>query len=226
MSSKRSNRPEPTGCSCGSIPVRPITAGSSREPCPRGGRRSHDCVVDHVFKARNGDPGAWSHLVRKFEGMLRALVGRYRLSGADASDVVQTTWLRLAENLDRLQDPSRVGAWLATTARHECLRTRRACAREIPDEQPPEPRDREPAAVDRGLLQADRNAELWSAFARLPARDQALLRMLLGTREPSYKEISTALAIPIGSIGPTRGRALERLRGELERGNRLHDLAA
>lgn len=158
--------------------------------------------------------------------MLRAVVGRHRLSRADASDVVQTTWLRLAENLDRLNDPSRVGAWLATTARNECLRTLRTLARETADEQPPEPRDREPVAVDRRLLRADRNAELWSAFARLSARDQALLRMVVADRPPSYKEIGTALAMPIGSIGPTRGRALERLRRELERDNRLHDLAA
>jgi RNA polymerase sigma factor (sigma-70 family) len=179
-----------------------------------------------VRRARGGDPGAWSHLVREFEGMLRAVVRRCRLPSADASDAVQTTWLRLAENLDRLQDPSRVGAWLATTARHECLRTLRTTAREIPDEQPPEPRDREPAAVDRRLLRADRNAELWSAFARLSTRDQALLRMFVADRQPSYKEIGSALEMPIGSIGPTRGRALDRLRRELERGNRLHDLAA
>jgi RNA polymerase sigma factor (sigma-70 family) len=211
MSSKRSN---------GAAPA------STRELCQRGGRRSHDWADELVRQARNGDPGAWNELVREFEGMLRAVVGRYRLSRADASDVVQTTWMRLAENLDGLQDPSRVGAWLATTARHECLRTLRTITREIPDEQPPEPRDREPAPVERGLLRTDRNAELWSAFARLPTRDQALLRMFLANRQPSYKEISTTLAMPIGSIGPTRGRALERLRRELERGNRLHDMAA
>ena len=158
--------------------------------------------------------------------MLRAVVGRYRLSRTDASDVLQTTWLRLAENLDRLHDPSRMGAWLASTARHECLRTLRTFAREIPDEQPPEPRDREPAAVDRRLLRADRNAELWSAFARLSAPDQALLRMFLADRQPSYKEIATALAMPIGSIGPTRGRALQRLRRGLELNEGLDALAA
>lgn len=211
MSTKRSNGAAPT---------------STREFCERGGRRSHDWTGELVRQARNGDPGAWSQLVRKFEGMLRAVVGRYRLSRADASDVVQTTWMRLAENLDRLHDPSRVGAWLATTARNECLRTLRTLAREIADERPPEPRDREPAAVDRRLLRADRNAELWSAFARLSGRDQALLRMFVADRQPSYKEIGSALAMPIGSIGPTRGRALERLRRELERDNRLDDLAA
>jgi RNA polymerase sigma factor (sigma-70 family) len=85
-----------------------------------------------VRLARTGDPEAWSEIVRGFEDMLRAVAAAHRLPSADAADVVQTTWLRLAENLDRLQDPSRVGAWLATTARRECLRTLRKVARELP----------------------------------------------------------------------------------------------
>jgi RNA polymerase sigma factor (sigma-70 family) len=144
--------------------------------------------------------------------MLRAVVRGHRLSSADAADVVQTTWLRLAENLDRLQDPSRVGAWLATTARRESLRTLRKLARELPAERPPEPPQGEDAPVDRRLLQADRDAALWAAFARLSPREQRLLRMLATDPPPSYKEIGRALAMPIGSIGPTRGRALQRLR--------------
>jgi DNA-directed RNA polymerase specialized sigma24 family protein len=81
-------------------------------------------------------------------------------------------------------------------------------------------------AVDCRLLQADRDVALWSAFVRLPARDQRLLRMLVADPQPSYEEIGTALAMPIGSIGPTRGRALRRLRRELELNEGLEDLAA
>jgi RNA polymerase sigma factor (sigma-70 family) len=201
-------------------------AGSSRELTQRGGRRSDGWVEERVRLARTGDSVAWSELVREFAGLLRAVARGHRLSSADASDVAQTTWLRLAENLDRLENPARLGAWLATTARHECLRTLRASARELPDEHPPEPRDCDLAPVERKLLQADRAAALWSAFARLPARDQTLLSMLVADSEVSYKEIGTVLEMPVGSIGPTRGRAIERLRRELERSNRLHDLAA
>lgn len=175
--------------------------------------------------ARRGDPEAWADIVQRFEGMLRAVVGAHRLSSADAADVIQTTWLRLAENIDRLQDPSRVGAWLATTARRECMRTLRNRARELPEEQP-EPPAREVTPIDRRLVLADRNTELWSAFARLPARDRTLLRLLVTEPQPSYEDIATALDMPIGSIGPTRGRALERLRRELARDDRLDDLAA
>ncbi len=200
--------------------------GSIRELSQRGGRRSDEWVEERVRVARRGDTGAWSDLVREFGGMLRAVARGHRLSSADASDVVQTTWLRLAENLDRLENPARLGPWLATTARHECLRILRASARELPNEQPPEPRNHDLAPLDRKLLQTDRDEALWSAFARLPARDQTLLRMLVGESEVSYRDIGTVLEMPIGSIGPTRGRAIERLRRELERSNRLHDLAA
>jgi RNA polymerase sigma factor (sigma-70 family) len=179
-----------------------------------------------VRLARTGDPDAWSEIVRSFEDMLRAVVRGHRLSSADAADVVQTTWLRLAENIDRLQDPARVGAWLATTARRECLRIRRKLARELPAENPPEPRRGGVAPVDRRLLQADRNAALWSAFARLCPRDQRLLRMLTADPQPSYEQIGKALAMPIGSIGPTRGRALQRLRRRLELNEGLDGLAA
>jgi RNA polymerase sigma factor (sigma-70 family) len=201
-------------------------AGSARELSQSVGRGSQDRIEECVRLARTGDPDAWSELVRTFQGLLRAVVASYRLSSADAADVVQTTWLRLAENLDRIQDPSRVGAWLATTARREAIRSLRKLARELPAEQPPEPPQWDPSPVDRKLLQADRDAELWSAFARLPGRDQRLLRMLIADAQHSYEEIARALAMPIGSIGPTRGRALERLRRGLERSEGVDELAA
>jgi RNA polymerase sigma factor (sigma-70 family) len=179
-----------------------------------------------VRLARMGDPEAWAEIVRRFEDILRAVVRGHRLSSADAADVIQTTWLRLAENLDRLHDPSRVGAWLATTARRECLRTLRKLSRERPAENLPEPPHGGVAPVDRRLLQAERDAALWAAFARLSPRDQRLLRMLVADPQPSYEEIGKALAMPTGSIGPTRGRALQRLRCGLELNDNFDDLAA
>jgi RNA polymerase sigma factor (sigma-70 family) len=149
------------------------------------------------------------------EGLLRAVAWGHRLSEADAADVVQTTWVRLAENLNRLKDPSRLGAWLATTARRESLRILRAYARELSQAEPPEPTLRDMPSIDAGLLEAERDKELWSAFRGLPARDQALLRMLVADRQPSYKQIGDSLGMPIASLGPTRRRALDRLRGAL-----------
>jgi RNA polymerase sigma factor (sigma-70 family) len=128
--------------------------------------------------------------------------------------VVQTTWLRLVEHLDRLQDPSRVGAWLATTARRECLRVLRDSARQVPTEELPETPVN--AELDAALLAAERDRALWQAFGGLSERCQALLRILVADPPPSYEEIGAALDMPIGSIGPTRARCLERLRGLAE----------
>jgi RNA polymerase sigma factor (sigma-70 family) len=158
--------------------------------------------------------------------MLRAIAREHRLCEADAADVAQTAWLRLAENLNRLENPSRVGAWLATTARRECLRTLRSATRELPVAEAPEPRHDDLPSAAADLLRAERDTALWSAFRKLPARDQALLRMLVADPRPSYEEIGAALGMPVGSIGPTRGRALERLRAELNRSDDLEALAA
>ena len=75
-----------------------------------------------VDAASRGDRRAWEGLVEAYTGLVWDIIGNHGLDPKDASDVSQTAWLRLAENLDRLQDPSRVGAWLASTTRRECLR--------------------------------------------------------------------------------------------------------
>ena len=123
-------------------------------------------------------------------------------------------WLRLVENLGRLQDPERVGAWLATTARRECLRTLRHSARQVPTEELPE--EGVDARLDAALLVEERDRALWQAFGGLSERCQALLRILVADPPPSYEDIGAALDMPIGSIGPTRQRCLERLRGLAE----------
>ncbi len=167
-----------------------------------------------VRAAATGDERAWSELVARFEKLVWAVARGHRLSTDDAAEVAQTTWLRLAEHIDRLQDPERVGGWLATTARHESLRVLRGAGRQIPmgDDLPeigcPD------APPDAELLRGERDGALWRAFSRLPARDQALLRLLVSDPMPSYEEIGAALDMPVGSIGPTRARCLERLRRE------------
>ncbi len=169
-----------------------------------------------VRAAASGDQQAWSALVDRFSALVWAIARNHRLCADDASEVSQTTWLRLAEHIDRLQDPSKVGGWLATTARHESLRVLRGAGRQIPmGDDMPEP-DRRAPAIDAELLCDERDAMLWRAFARLPARDQALLRLLVSDPMPSYEEIGAAIGMPVGSIGPTRARCLQRLRREAE----------
>ena len=118
---------------------------------------------------------------------------------------------------DAAQRPVRVGAWLATTARRECLRVLRNSERHVlVDDDIPEAESSDWLPGD-ALLISERDAALRRSFSRLRASDQALLRLLAAEPRPPYEEISAALDMPIGSIGPTRQRALERLRQELDR---------
>jgi RNA polymerase sigma factor (sigma-70 family) len=181
--------------------------------------QAHNSTTDAgalVRAAADGDQHAWSALVDRYSKLVWAIARTHRLSADDASDVSQTTWLRLAEHIARLQDPSKVGGWLATTARHESLRVLRGAGRQIPmGEDMPEPASATPG-LDEELLRGERDTLLWRAFSRLPARDQSLLRLLMSDPMPSYDEIGAALGMPVGSIGPTRARCLERLRREAE----------
>jgi RNA polymerase sigma factor (sigma-70 family) len=179
-------------------------------------RRSDAVITQLVHRAAEGDQHAWNTLVEEFSGLVWATVRAYRLSPADAAEVSQTTWLRLVENLKRLHDPARVGGWLATTARRECVQVLRHTSRVIPHADLPERIGTSPAP-DATLLANERDDALWSALAALPERDRRLLRMLMADPAPSYGEISAALQMPIGSIGPTRERALQRLRREVRR---------
>ena len=169
-----------------------------------------------LARAAQGDQRAWNALVDEHSRLLWSVARSFRLDAADANDVVQTTWLRLLEHLDRIEDPSRLVGWLVTTARREAMRVLRRSGRERPviedtvldrpDEAPP---------VDSALLRDERNGALWEAFARLHEKCRQLLRVAV-THPQAYDEISEALGMPIGSIGPTRRRCLTQLRALLE----------
>jgi RNA polymerase sigma factor (sigma-70 family) len=165
-----------------------------------------------VRAAAAGDEAAWNELVARFQGLVWATARSFRLSRADAADVAQTTWLRLVENLDRIREPERLGAWLATTARREAFRHLRLHGRELASDEA----DLFEAPVDDplevALLTEERDTALWRAFSRLSERCQTLLRLLVAEDDPSYEAIGAALDMPIGAIGPTRMRCLDKLR--------------
>lgn len=184
-------------------------------------------AADLVLAAAGGDEAAWNQLVNRYSGLVWAVTRSLGLNQADAADVSQTTWMRLLEHLGSLRNPERVGSWLAVTARHEALRTLRRGGRQIPSDVEGELESLAPemSEVDEGLLSSERNAELWAAFNKLAPRCQRLLRVLMADPRPSYPEVSTALNMPIGSIGPTRSRCLDCLRQQLERNARAHSSA-
>ena len=172
-------------------------------------------VTDLVTRARNGDTQAWDALVQRHAPLIWSICRRYRLGGADAEDVAQAVWLRLVDQLDKLRDPAAIAGWLATTTRRECCRQLRAARRPqtawpqldaetIPDERA--------GTAEHELLAAERHAALREAFAHLTPRDQQLITILTADPPVPYAEISARLGIPVGSIGPSRGRCLAKLR--------------
>jgi RNA polymerase sigma factor (sigma-70 family) len=173
-------------------------------------------TADLLDAAAAGDQGAWDAIVDRFSGLVWATARAHRLSQADAADVAQTTWLRLVEHLGSIREPEALGAWLATTARREALRLIRRGTRELPTDELDLFEEPSAEAVDRRLLRGERDGALWRGFARLSDRCKELLRLLVSDEEPSYTEISAALGLPIGSIGPARMRCLERLRRTAE----------
>jgi RNA polymerase sigma factor (sigma-70 family) len=170
-----------------------------------------------VLAAADGDQDAFDALVGRFSGLVWSVVRSHRLADADAHDAFQTTWLRLVEHLDRIREPRAIGGWLATTARHESLRVLRLADRTRPAEPDTfDDVDDRLEGPDAALLRAEEERGVWTALAELGDRCQALLRVLVADPAPSYEEIGAALDMPVGSIGPTRRRCLERLRDVIE----------
>lgn len=157
---------------------------------------------------------AWELLVDQFSRLIWSITVEYRLGESDAADVAQTTWLRLLEHINRIEYPDRVGSWLAATARNECLRSLAAHKRVVLGHETDSMEEAVAAGpeVDERLLALERDQVVRDAMSSLPKRSQRLLEMLMADPPISYAEISDELGLPIGSIGPTRGRCLSRLR--------------
>lgn len=178
---------------------------------------SMESAAQLVHAAAKGDQAAWDALVDRYTGLCWSIARSHRLSPADAADAVQTAWLRLVERLDTLRDPERVGAWLATTTRNECLRVIRRSSRQVPTGEDAWLESSEPVdPPDLTVLASEEAVELWQAVDGLPDRCRQLLRVLMADPPPSYEDVSAALEMPVGSIGPTRARCLERLRDQLD----------
>jgi RNA polymerase sigma factor (sigma-70 family) len=177
--------------------------------------RDDPVVINLVARARDGDQRAWNEIVDRYAPLVWSICNRYKLSRQDIDDISQTVWLLLVEQLGNLRQPAALPGWLATTTQRECFRVLRAARRYDYSGPPGESQmsgDPPPLMIEQEIIAAELNAALRAAFALLPARCRHLLSMLITDPSLSYAEISAALPVPIGSIGPQRARCLDRLR--------------
>src|SRR5215475_795957 len=204
-----------TACSASTSTSSPTgnSGAIMRDPTLSNSAPSAADLAPLVARAAAGDQAAWNELVDRFGPLVWTVARAHHLTPADADDVFQTTWLRLVQNLDRIGDPARLAGWLTTAVHREAVRVRRRSAREVTaateNVKATLPAD-DPAATYESQ---ERNEQVWRAFAQLPERCQQLLRLSIVRGETmSYAEVSAALCMPVGSIGPPRARCLARLR--------------
>lgn len=168
--------------------------------------------ADLLAAAAQGDSDAWAVLVDQFSGLVWSVSRTYRLGPATTDDVVQTVWLRLAEHCGRIREPDRLAGWLATTTRNEALRAIRARQRTAPLGDMSEFETATTVSVEEDLIDSETLEEVLQAFSCLDEDTQRFLRLLCTDPPLDYKTISELTGRPVGSIGPTRARCLDKLR--------------
>lgn len=196
----------------------PATATIERTSTPIEEQPSTGCVAELVRFAMAGDRAAWEQLVDMYSGLVWAVTRLFRLCDADAADVAQSTWLRLLEHIEQIHDASRVGPWLATTARRECLRLVAQRKRVVltGEDADLDRNDGTQDEIDASLLAVERSHDVNDALLQLPPRWRDIMTLLSADPPVPYEEISRTLNVPIGSIGPTRRRCLRRLQDLLQ----------
>lgn len=162
-----------------------------------------------------------AELADRYAGLLYSIGRRYRLTPEECDDAAQSTWLALCQNAEHIRDPQCVPGWLATTMRRFSAAALRNRYRELPtsDSMDVSPRVDDAADVADTVAARHTTSRLYQAISQLPDRERRLIRLQLDPAQRGYAQISRTIPMPIGSVGPVRGRALRRLR------TLLHDLA-
>lgn len=180
-----------------------------------GAERLWTDAAEFFLRWRDGETAAMDDLVRLLTPVLWQIARAQRLDEETAGDVVQSAWLALVRRPDAVRDPEAVGAWLATTTRREAWRVTKKAARVDPVADEDLPMPTATSAEDEATTQL-RDRALWGAVGQLNERCQRLLRVAAFLDRPNYAQLAEELNMPVGSIGPTRGRCLAKLRSLLE----------
>lgn len=195
-----------------SVPVRSQSTPSRRLPCDSLSN------ADLLQRFGDGDPAAWNAIVDRFERLVHSVPSRSGLGPHDAADVTQATFAALINQFGAIREPDRLGFWLTTVARRLTWRLLEQRRREAPVGELIEGlSDLDGSRASDHAERIALDAEVYDAMNRLPASCREVITQLFFDRgEPSYAEISLRLDRPLGSIGPTRQRCLDRLRETIE----------
>lgn len=194
-----------------------VTVGSDKTAIGHARTDRAARVGASLVRAANGETAALSEIVRELNPLLWHVARAEGLGTEESADVVQTSWLELLRRLHEIRSPQALTSWLVTTTRREAWRARELSRRRAPDgaaelESVPDP---DPGPSER-LLADERDQVLWQHVQRLPERCRKLLRIVAHVARPDYSAVAEALGMPVGSIGPTRGRCLAKLREMLQ----------
>lgn len=196
-------------------PVRPLVP-RQRSPRPAGDVGDLVTSAAEAFQDfRNGVPGGIDRLVRLVTPLLWHTARQCGLSPAEAEDSVQQTFLALVRRGDTISDPLAVIRWLTVTLRRQAWRDRAIGAQRSGSEPTDEDLPREPSAEASAVL-TDEQRRLWAHVSALSARCRRLLAVIAFAPRPDYAAIAKDIGMPVGSIGPTRGRCLDKLRARLQ----------
>jgi RNA polymerase sigma factor (sigma-70 family) len=169
-------------------------------------------VAEAIRRLRAGDRGAMDDLVREVRPWLYRIAVGHRLNHHSAEDVVQETLLSLVQHVHELRDPEAGLGWLSVVARHEAVQVIRKDRRaDLPGELPERDAPVAPDDPERCALETITRDRLAEAVGKLPERCGSILRLAFLADERDYATISSTLGIPVGSIGPTRQRALRKM---------------
>src|SRR6266487_661486 len=176
-------------------------------------------MADLLSAARAGSEDALIQIVNELSPLLWQVARSAGLSQGDAEDVLQTVWMRLITHLDGIHDAGALTGWLVTTTKREAWRVRAAGRKLLPADQDvfADLPDKGPGSEEQVIFE-DQRRELWAALGMLSRRCQELLRIMAFAPRPDYATVAAALGMRVGSIGPTRGRCLAKLRALLAGG--------
>lgn len=208
---------DPAGTPVGPLHGRKPSAGV---PVTEHRRDPGDLVVraGAAFQSyREGTPGAIDDLVRLVTPLLWHTARQCGLTGAESEDLVQQTFMLLVRHRDSISDPLAVVRWMTVSLRRMAWREKAASSRRTGEEPTDQDLPSAPSAEQAALL-TDQQRRLWALVSELPERCRRLLAVIAFAPKPDYARIASDLSIPIGSIGPTRGRCLAKLRARLDEG--------